>query len=68
MKWDVFMDDSIDLPLPLEEPEPRPDCAKCTDLAVQREEARQAGDLSRVSDCNVRMRKHHRGRRQPRSS
>ena len=48
------------LGLPLPEPEPPADCEECQDLARQRAAAKDAGDLSRVSDCNVWMRNHHR--------
>ncbi|MER6842918.1 hypothetical protein [Streptomyces platensis] len=33
-------------------------CAVCGDLAVQRREAGERGDLSAVTDANVRLRKH----------
>jgi hypothetical protein len=45
------------------EPDPVADCAKCRDLARQREEARAARDGSRVSDCNVLIRAHPHGPR-----
>ncbi len=53
------MDPPLDLGLPPEEPEPPADCTACATLARQRTEARKAGDMSRVSDCNVRIRRHH---------
>jgi hypothetical protein len=49
----------IGLSLPLEDPEPVSDCKECAALGHQRSEARAQGDMSRVSDCNVRMRAHH---------
>ncbi|MBM7091042.1 hypothetical protein JTP67_21360 [Streptomyces sp. S12] len=66
MKTPTTMDDPVNLPLPPEWPQPRPDCARCADLARQRDEARAAADFSRVTDCNVRMRSHPvHGRKQP---
>ncbi|MFD9111647.1 hypothetical protein [Streptomyces bottropensis] len=53
------MDPPITLALPLSEPEPPADCGVCAALAVQRAEAKSAGDLSKVSDLNVEMRNHH---------
>lgn len=53
------MDPPITLGLPLDEPVPPPDCDVCEALARRRAEATQAGDLSRVSDCNVEIRNHH---------
>lgn len=44
---------------PLPRPEPPADCDFCGSLARQRAAAGEAGDLSRVSDCNVKMRNHH---------
>lgn len=55
----------VHLQLPPEWPAPRPGCAECTALAAQREQARTDRDMSLVSDCNVKMRKHHLRRRQP---
>ncbi len=48
----------VTLGLPPEEPEPSADCTACATLDAQRTEARKAGDMSRVSDCNVRIRRH----------
>ncbi|WWM37273.1 hypothetical protein QD712_25980 [Streptomyces acidiscabies] len=42
-------------------PAPRPGCVQCGDLAEERAQAAKAGDLSRVSDCNVRIRTHDTG-------
>lgn len=53
------MDAPITLGLPLNDPEPPPDCEVCEALARQRVEATRAGDRSRVSDCNVEIRNHH---------
>ena len=47
---------------PSDPPKPRPGCVICTDLARKREQAQAERDYSRVTDCNVRMRRHkHRG-------
>ena len=40
------------------EPVPEADCETCATLAERRTRARAVGDGSRVSDLNVRMRKH----------
>ncbi|MFF0790210.1 hypothetical protein [Streptomyces spiralis] len=39
-------------------PDPVAGCDVCGALAAEREEARQQGDLSKVSDVNVEIRKH----------
>lgn len=46
------------LGMPVIPPEPTPGCVVCSSLVRQRAQARTAGDHSRVSDCNVRMRAH----------
>ncbi|MFF7763129.1 hypothetical protein [Streptomyces griseorubiginosus] len=56
------MDPAPALGLPLDEPDPPADCGVCASLAEQREVAAAAGDLSRVSDCNVEIRNHHKPR------
>ncbi|OIJ89551.1 hypothetical protein BIV24_19765 [Streptomyces colonosanans] len=43
---------------PLKWPQPAPGCRVCAGLAKQRAEAAGAGDLSKVSDCNVEIRRH----------
>lgn len=43
---------------PATPPVPTPRCVVCASLDGQRAQARAAGDYSRVSDCNVRMRAH----------
>ncbi|WP_344961251.1 hypothetical protein [Streptomyces thioluteus] len=43
------------------DPEPEPGCDVCLALARQRSDARRAGDLSRVVDCNVELRRHPHG-------
>ncbi|CAM5455677.1 hypothetical protein LYO46_13500 [Streptomyces purpurascens] len=49
--------------LPLPEPEPVSGCPECQRFARQRETARSESDMSRVSDCNVHIRRHpHRPR------
>ena len=40
-------------------PAPVPGCAACEDIARRRAQAQADGDYSRVSDCNIRMRRHH---------
>lgn len=40
------------------QPTPVEGCAVCCDLAAQRREARERGDLSAVTDANVRLRNH----------
>lgn len=42
----------------LTDPKPVPGCAHCDNVAVDRDHAKANGDASRVSDCNVRMRRH----------
>lgn len=46
------------LQMPAIPPKPTPCCVVCASLDRQRTQARSAGDYSRVSDCNVRMRAH----------
>lgn len=46
------------LQMPATPPQPTPCCVVCASLDRQRTQARTAGDYSRVSDCNVRMRSH----------
>jgi hypothetical protein len=43
---------------PLPDPVPAPDCVSCARLAEWRAVARQNGEWSRASDCNIRMRRH----------
>ncbi|PWI08314.1 hypothetical protein DIZ27_23020 [Streptomyces sp. NWU339] len=45
------------LGMPLPDPAPAPGCTSCRRWARQRETARSAGDWTRVSDCNVRIRR-----------
>ena len=52
------MSGPVHLLLPSRPPAPVPGCIICTDLARKREQARVEGDHSRVSDCNVRLRRH----------
>ncbi|MDW4904451.1 hypothetical protein RB628_03630 [Streptomyces sp. ADMS] len=52
------MDPPVQLGLPRADPEPPPDCDVCAALGRQRSEAAKAGDMSRVSDCNVEIRSH----------
>lgn len=46
------------LQMPAIPPKPTPCCVLCASLDGQRAQARTAGDYSRASDCNVRMRSH----------
>lgn len=57
------MDPPVHLRLPRTDPEPSPGCDVCAALVRQRAEAAKAGDMSRVSDCNVEISSHpsHRG-------
>ncbi|MFE6690257.1 hypothetical protein ACFVFQ_27790 [Streptomyces sp. NPDC057743] len=43
-------------------PAPRPGCPGCAELAQQRVDAYQRGDLSAVTDANVLLRHHLRER------
>ncbi|MFJ8110008.1 hypothetical protein [Streptomyces sp. NPDC096132] len=52
------MGPAVHLSVPPRQPEPEPGCVICAHLARQRTQARAEGDLSRVSDCNVRLRGH----------
>lgn len=53
--------DAMDAPpalgVPLPDAEPAPGCANCKGWACRRDIARKAGDLTRVSDCNVMIRR-----------
>jgi hypothetical protein len=53
----TVQEDPISLTDPLEHLEPVPveGCRICAALGRQRAEAREAGDLSKVSDCNVEI-------------
>ncbi|WTI67747.1 hypothetical protein OG397_17385 [Streptomyces sp. NBC_00728] len=52
-------EESVTLPLRLApEPEPTSGCDVCAALGRQRENARTAGDFSKVSDINVEIRRH----------
>ncbi|MCP9959836.1 MULTISPECIES: hypothetical protein [Streptomyces] len=54
----------VELPLRLEpEPVSVEGCAGCAELADVRDRARAVGDMTAVSDCNVRMRRHPEGHR-----
>ncbi|MFE0426672.1 hypothetical protein [Streptomyces sp. NPDC058953] len=44
--------------LSLDPPSPVPGCAACAALVAERGKARATGDMSRVSDCNVLLRRH----------
>ncbi|MEV8552546.1 hypothetical protein AB0L04_22355 [Streptomyces glaucescens] len=51
-------DGPLYLGMAVPEPDPVSGCAACAQLARQREAARTAGDDTRVSDCNVWLRRH----------
>jgi hypothetical protein len=52
----------VELPLRMDaEPEPTAGCDVCFALDSQRTEARTRGDLSRISDLNVEIRRHAHG-------
>lgn len=51
------MDDPPVLGEPLPTPEPAPGCARCEATAARRATARDAGDWTRVSDCNIEIRR-----------
>ncbi len=46
------------LGVPMAEPDPVPNCARCHYWDRQRSAARAGGDWTRVSDCNVHIRRH----------
>ncbi|WP_079168428.1 hypothetical protein [Streptomyces colonosanans] len=52
------MSGPVHLGVPPEWPQPVPGCCVCAALARQRAEAAGAGDQSKVSDCNVEIRRH----------
>ncbi|MEV0279670.1 hypothetical protein AB0I22_25210 [Streptomyces sp. NPDC050610] len=43
------------------EPTPVPDCKGCAELAKVRDWARAGGDMTTVTDCNVRIARHPEG-------
>jgi hypothetical protein len=45
----------------LDEAQPTAGCKVCTALVREREAARRDHDMSRVSDCNVEIRRHPHG-------
>ncbi|MCX5349186.1 hypothetical protein OG901_15630 [Streptomyces mirabilis] len=52
----------VELPLRMDpDPEPTAGCDVCLALEWQRTEARMRGDLSKVSDANVEIRRHAHG-------
>lgn len=55
------MADPVHRGLPLDEPKPTPGCGVCAALARDREQAKQAGNGSLVSDCNIELRNHPHG-------
>jgi hypothetical protein len=45
----------------LDEAQPATGCKVCSALVREREEARKGRDMSRVTDCNVEIRRHPHG-------
>lgn len=60
---ETTMSEPVHLGLPGYEPDPVEGCGVCASLGRQREAARSAGDLSKVSDINVEIRNHPHGER-----
>jgi hypothetical protein len=60
MEW-TTMSGPVELGLPLRPPRPVEGCDVCAALAKQRAAARERGDLSAVSDCNVEIGAHGKG-------
>lgn len=59
-----FSTPPIELPLRLDpEPTPAEDCTACSWLANMRAQARAKGDMAKVSDYNVLLRRHAVGHR-----
>ncbi|MCP9944119.1 hypothetical protein LUX12_03865 [Streptomyces somaliensis] len=59
-----FSPPPAELPLwPSPPPVPVEGCRDCAELAALRGRARERGDLSAVSDCNVLLRRHRDGHR-----
>ncbi|WP_199836195.1 hypothetical protein [Streptomyces sp. NRRL F-4489] len=52
------MGSPVHLREPLPEPVPAEGCDVCGALAEQRARAHAAGDWSKVTDCNVELRRH----------
>ncbi|MDT0467060.1 hypothetical protein [Streptomyces gibsoniae] len=52
------MSEPVHLLPPADWPAPHPGCKVCGALAAERERAQAAGDVSKVSDCNVEIREH----------
>ncbi|MEU9500209.1 hypothetical protein [Streptomyces sp. NPDC048196] len=49
---------AVELGVPVRDPEPVDGCDVCGALARQRVAAYAVGDRSKVSDCNVEIRRH----------
>ncbi|MDQ0767224.1 hypothetical protein [Streptomyces canus] len=63
MRQQTTMSGPVNLQLPPEPPQPRPNCDVCAALAKQGQEARDRGDLSAATDADVEIRNHpHRTR------
>jgi hypothetical protein len=51
------MDEPVALGVPLPDATPAPGCTRCQKWARDRSAARTAGDWTRVSDCNILIRR-----------
>lgn len=59
MKTITYPQPPVELPLRLDsEPKGDPNCEVCRALVKERSDAQARGDSSKVSDCNVELRKH----------
>lgn len=57
----------VELPLRLDaDPEPVPGCDVCSALSKERHEAHRRRDMSKVTDVNVEIRRHHHKKEQRR--
>ncbi|MFE0273818.1 hypothetical protein ACFWZY_17120 [Streptomyces sp. NPDC058992] len=54
----LTMTPPVHLGLPCREPAPAKGCGVCSALSKQRKEAREAGDLSKATDCSVEIQNH----------
>jgi hypothetical protein len=54
------IDPLIKLGFPIEDATPPADCKVCRALVAQRKAAAELGDRTKVTDCNVEIRNHHR--------
>ncbi|MEU9333106.1 hypothetical protein AB0D49_08070 [Streptomyces sp. NPDC048290] len=54
-----FQEPPITLGLPLPPVDPPADCQECAQRAAARDEAKNAGDLTRAIDMTVLIKRHH---------